>query len=321
MLISTDFDDDDFTRIGSDPDYDPDGVLLPESVQSGGRQTDGARNPSTTRASHKAGERGQQSALVVTGTVVPQGPPRPQNQQQQPQPPQRNPNNAGISRSSSAAGSLGHSRVQTESVAASKPALPINPTTGRVLNQPNRTTASAPQSPVKQGIPVSSNGEEPPGNGGVPAQVGFFSARVADRLPQIPATEGPLPPLPADLVTFNPHAESPSIRRTPGVDHRSSKPLSRDLKPIGIAQGGAAQSPAAVRGNIVNPQFDMARKIGAPGSPSPMANRGSYKAPTMKRPLQQPNLSRPPLGDLPANGNTSAADGGGDTKRPRLSTS
>jgi DNA repair and recombination protein RAD52 len=78
------------------------------------------------------------------------------------------------------------------------------------------------------------------------------------------------------------------------------------------------------RGNVMNPQMDVARRIGVPGAglPSPLQNRGSYKPPTMKRPIDSGgggNANRAPLGDLPANGPIGAGDGGGgDVKRQRL---
>jgi DNA repair and recombination protein RAD52 len=47
----------------------------------------------------------------------------------------------------------------------------------------------------------------------------------------------------------------------------------------------AAVSPA-LKGNVLIPQLDQARRIGAPGNAgSPLANRGQYRPPTMKRPL------------------------------------
>jgi DNA repair and recombination protein RAD52 len=58
------------------------------------------------------------------------------------------------------------------------------------------------------------------------------------------------------------------------------------------------------------------RMIGAPHSPSPVANRSSYKPPTLlKRPAD--NAGRVPLNDLPANGPVSAAADGPDSKRQR----
>lgn len=73
--------------------------------------------------------------------------------------------------------------------------------------------------------------------------------------------------------------------------------------------------------NLGNPQLDTTRRIGAPGSPSPMnmGNRNSYKPPTMmKRPM--PEANRAPLTDLQTNGNGTAGDAheNGDAKRQRL---
>jgi DNA repair and recombination protein RAD52 len=68
--------------------------------------------------------------------------------------------------------------------------------------------------------------------------------------------------------------------------------------------------------NIVNPQLDAMRRIGAPGGFSPMANRGSFKQP-MKRPVDANAANRTPLTDLPANGPI-GADTGGDAKRQRI---
>lgn len=72
--------------------------------------------------------------------------------------------------------------------------------------------------------------------------------------------------------------------------------------------------------NLANPQLDATRRIGAPGSPSPMSmgNRNSYKPPTMtKRPMV--DAGRAPLTDLQTNGNELAGDAhGGEAKRQRL---
>lgn len=205
---------------------------------------------------------------------------------------------------------------------------------GRVLNQPSRTgPPSAPASPAR--FNKSSDDTE---SAGLPPQgAGFFSARAVIMFPegQPPPTEGqggPPPPLPTNLPVFNPHAESPSIRKTPGVDHKSSKPLTKDLKHVpGSSQALATGAPAnGPRPNILNPQLDGMRRIGAPGSPSPMANRGMYKPPTLKRPVDaggggaagatsgNGNAARAPLVDLPANGPIGGGDAGGDVKRQRL---
>ncbi|KAH6674643.1 hypothetical protein B0J14DRAFT_45820 [Halenospora varia] len=216
---------------------------------------------------------------------------------------------------------------------------------GRILNQPSRGggPASAPNSPARhqpnRPSSLDPTDNEPPI--GLPPQgAGFFSARAATMLPPPPTTDGaPLPPdapIPThnNLPVFNPHAESPSIRKTPGIDHKSSKPTTREGKHVPGSQstatpitGGGIQRAS---GNVLNPQLDGARRIGVPGSPSPMANRNQYRPPTIKRPLDGgaggmnaggngEQGGRTPLVGLDANG--SLAGGGGEgheVKRQRL---
>lgn len=106
--------------------------------------------------------------------------------------------------------------------------------------------------------------------------VGFFTARAAET---IQSASGTLPQAPS----FNPHLESPSIRKTAGVDHSKTKPVAREL--VG-APPPPVLSPAS-RPNFGNPQADKARRVGMPGSvASPLANRSSYKPPQMKRPAE-----------------------------------
>ncbi|KAL8766595.1 MAG: hypothetical protein Q9209_006660 [Squamulea sp. 1 TL-2023] len=141
--------------------------------------------------------------------------------------------------------------------------------------------------------------------------VGFYTARAAET---IQSASGILPQAPS----FNPRLESPSIRKTAGVDHSKTKPIAREL--VG-APPAPLLSPAS-RPNFVNPQADKARRVGMPGSGvSPLANRSLYKPPQMKRPaegnlIQQP---RPALGDVTSitvNVPPDAGDGG-EVKRQR----
>ncbi|KGQ05325.1 hypothetical protein BB8028_0004g03720 [Beauveria bassiana] len=170
----------------------------------------------------------------------------------------------------------------------------------------------------------------------------FFSARAVTT----DAAQGAsIPPHKQQL--FNPKAESPSIRKTPGIDHSSSKPLSRSGQHVpapsqtggssattpsrpsaagGPLGGGGLVGPGghAAKGHAINPSLDMARRIGAPGGPpSPLANRNSYKPPTMKRPLGQGegNAPRVPLSERPPNGLVEVSSAGPDgleTKRQRM---
>ena len=161
--------------------------------------------------------------------------------------------------------------------------------------------------------------------------VGFFSARAVNK--EIPesslAGEGLVPKA---QQMFNPKAESPSIRRTPGIDRNSSKPI---LKSTLQAQGSQSGLPPgsglgsrppvgsqAGRGNVVNPHMDQTRRIGAPNAGvSPLANRSQYKPPTMKRPLPGggPAQGRPALAEMSTNGDVAegAAQNGLDTKRQK----
>ena len=127
---------------------------------------------------------------------------------------------------------------------------------------------------------------------------GFYSARAASLLQSQPlaADSAPAP------VQFNPHADSPSIRKTSGVDHTKSKPVVRES--IGLPSAGMRSVvPAGMA--VIGDALGGARRVGMPPSPAPM-NRGSYKPPAMiKRPLEANSAAggeaakRIPLGELP----------------------
>uniref|UniRef100_L2FUQ9 RAD52 homolog n=1 Tax=Colletotrichum fructicola (strain Nara gc5) TaxID=1213859 RepID=L2FUQ9_COLFN len=161
----------------------------------------------------------------------------------------------------------------------------------------------------------------------------IFWKQIPDSALQGNNTDAPLM-MPAGQQAFNPKAESPSIRKTPGIDHNSSKPLSRNGTHVPPTSTQQAETPAKGSGftpvrpagasPAPNPQFSQARRIGAPGGAgSPLANRGSYRPPTMKRPLQQDGgAGRPALADVSNNGGVSTASGGGpglDPKRQKMS--
>ncbi len=134
--------------------------------------------------------------------------------------------------------------------------------------------------------------------------VGFFTARAAESLQSGPG-------LSAKAPAFNPHLESPSIRKTAGVDHTKTKPIGREVV-------GAAPVPMPNRANFVNPQTDKSRRVGMPvGAASPLQNRGSYKPPQMKRPAGS-DAMRPALGDVTSASVNASTDDGGDVKRQRF---
>ncbi|KAJ0370222.1 hypothetical protein COL154_001353 [Colletotrichum chrysophilum] len=295
-----DFDEADFAVVEGEH---PDEVVLPPAVN----------NTANSRAA----------------SVAP-APPVPQHMQTS--------NNRPLGRSTSA-GNLGrapqtpnqaHSRPQPQAAYGNRPQPPNQP---RAPTNP--TAPSAPAAP-----PANGNMTTPGGGGGGanPAEpIAFFSARAVQQIPdsalQGNNTDAPLM-MPAGQQAFNPKAESPSIRKTPGIDHNSSKPLSRNGTHVPPTSTQQAETPAkgsgftpvrpAGAGPAPNPQFSQARRIGAPGGAgSPLANRGSYRPPTMKRPLQQDGgAGRPALADVSNNGGVSTASGGGpglDPKRQKMS--
>ncbi len=128
--------------------------------------------------------------------------------------------------------------------------------------------------------------------------VGFFTARAAETLQSGPG-------LPVKAPAFDPHLESPSIRKTAGIDHTKTKPVGREAV-------GAPLLPTVPRANFVNPQSDKTRRVGMPMvAASPLQNRGSYKPPQMKRAVESgPRFA---LGEV-----TNVVSDAGDVKRQRV---
>jgi DNA repair and recombination protein RAD52 len=167
---------------------------------------------------------------------------------------------------------------------------------------------------------------------------GFFSARAVDLLRDNPNS------IPSGAPQFDPHAESPSIRKTAGVDHTKSIPISRPM----LGTASPAPAPAPNLREHVNPTPDLQRRVGAHGarmgSPSPISRGPSVSS---YRPLTRPNPDqrsisnpvasnrggvppaqnlngkRPPLVDVNMNDPSGAAgvpvSGPNDPKRPRVS--
>lgn len=308
-----DFDEADFSV--PDPDAHPDEVVLLESSRpahhssgvQNGHASNGVVNVNQIRPSANRQQPTRPPAVVSSGTNNGGLPPQPQTP------------HSGLMRSTSGAGQM----RPPQDAGPPKPVQQGQPAdsaqfivAGKVRYQPSRAgLPSTPASPARLDptLSDSDNALPPPG-------AGFFSAKAAARITE-GSTGEPLPAQPLNLPAFNPHADSPSFWKTPGVDHNSTKPLTRELKHV----PGSTQStpdtagPGGMRGNVVNPQLNAARRIGAPGASSPMANRGSYKPPTLKRPVEGAGVNRAPLVDLPANG-TIVPGEGGDIKRQRLSS-
>ncbi|KAJ6000755.1 hypothetical protein N7481_001164 [Penicillium waksmanii] len=258
-------------------------------------------------------------------TVTPSKPERwnPGNQvARQPLPPNGRPNPSAIP----AQGRPMPPNGLPNNVPNSRPGGPpqVLPTPGTDVQNPNGLPS------VKTEPTAGLNQDQQPPTG--TQSVGFFSARVADMLRDNP-NAGPAPG-----SQFDPHAESPSIRKTAGVDHTKSVPISRPML------SNASPAPNNSR-DFVNPATDFQRRVGAPGGVaggvgSPLSRgpststfrpltRATPNAAAMNRvnvPPQNMNGKRPPLSDVTnaspgANNPTAAPQAASptDSKRPRVS--
>jgi DNA repair and recombination protein RAD52 len=181
----------------------------------------------------------------------------------------------------------------------------------------------APQQPQQQSLSSNTPQQIPP--------VGFYSARAA---PQVNSDGNAV--VPSNIPKFDPHSESPSIRKTPGIDHNKTIPVKRGLAGATVATAPAVQDGIFPRTNLprdfVNPSTDMHRRIGAPGigmqSPGTMTG-SAYRPPTRRGPDLsvasgtggQTNTAtrRAPLGDISnMQQSTTGTSEGSDPKRQRI---
>ncbi|KAK0281202.1 DNA repair protein rad52 [Friedmanniomyces endolithicus] len=130
--------------------------------------------------------------------------------------------------------------------------------------------------------------------------------------------------LPDTALAFNPHADSPSIRRTHGMNPGKSAPVTRTaivsnavpsaVQPAmagGNGLNGLNGATTPVRTNFVNPAADMNRRIGAPmPAGGGMSNRNAYRPPTAV------GVKRPPLADV-SNVHLNQMDGASDVKKQK----
>lgn len=195
-------------------------------------------------------------------------------------------------------------------------------------SQPNANANAQPNPQINPVPGPNPDANQPPGS----QTVGFYSARAAEQLRDNPNAA----PLPG--TQFDPHAESPSIRKTAGVDHTKTLPISRPM----LSNASPASNNSR---DYINPATDLQRRVGAPGVPSSPLSRGpstsSYRPltrpnidprnasnPAMNRggsvPPQNLNGKRPPLTDVtnanasPGTNTTALPPGPNDPKRPRV---
>lgn len=224
----------------------------------------------------------------------------------------------------------------------SRPGQPAKPIPGNNMNRPPQPQPHTPrqgQPPRPQNAPQGrdslNQAMAPPPQAAPGEPVAFFSARST--MPDSNQSGGNQN---QQKQLFNPKADSPSIRKTPGIDHTSSKPVARSGQHVPPANSQAPStqsgntggftplrqsvSSSQARGNATNPSIDQARRIGAPGGGlgSPLANRGQYKPPTMKRTLPSEGNGadgpRAPLVDIPTNASNGSSGDGLDAKRQKV---
>lgn len=156
------------------------------------------------------------------------------------------------------------------------------------LPQPRLSETNTPSGITKgPGISESSSSSEPE------PPIGFYTARAATSVQDGPNKAAKAPP-------FNPHLESPSIRKTAGVDHTTTTPVNREIvsgnpqaQLIGRQnEAGTGTLPPRPTSNFIHPQTDKMRKLGMPGggTGSPVQNRGMYKPPQMLKRPPPPSL-------------------------------
>lgn len=87
-------------------------------------------------------------------------------------------------------------------------------------------------------------------SGGPPSDgVGFLSARAVKQIVgQEDVEKAKLPSAPLSTQAFNPNAESPSIRKTPGIDHTKSKPVNRSGQHVAPTENKGGDSGGKVTG-------------------------------------------------------------------------
>lgn len=180
--------------------------------------------------------------------------------------------------------------------------IPV-PTAGRTMpstvesiqghRPPIANRSNIPKPPPPQNYANSSTSEptvhqtKPPqtsvGPDGYEVPVGFITGRAAEIMQKSEVPSGAIP----HKNAFNPHAQSPSIRRTSGIDHNTSQKVTHiDVVKAKVQQQQQQQHvpgvpPNNTGPNFVNPRADPARRIGMPpaAGQSPLANRGQYKPP------------------------------------------
>ncbi|KAI8633583.1 hypothetical protein F5Y19DRAFT_461940 [Xylariaceae sp. FL1651] len=303
LALDEDFGDFDMADFGVTEDGHPDEVVLPGSHEHTANSSEKPQYAITANANDPArpptnGHPSKSMQPPSRPTVQPSRAPQTPNQQ-----PQRQ-----------AAPYQGRPTLQQQQ--QPRPANHTN-TAAQQAMATNRTMTpppnAAPRPPSAMNAP----------NGASNELATFFSARSVKDVPEN-ADPGTAVIVEQGAKIFDPRAESPSIRKTPGIDHQSTKPLSRSGKHVPPVKRELDQQRPVPNDppNVVNPSLSQVRQIGAPGGGgSPLGNRGQYRPLTMKRPAPggPDGGNRTPLTEVSTNGApTGAGSAGVDMKRQRM---
>lgn len=158
--------------------------------------------------------------------------------------------------------------------------------------------SSSPCKPSQHFAPQGAPTNEPPG---------FFSAKAAG------ANAAAAP-------RFNPHAESPSIRKTPGIDHRKSAPVKHELVKQPLPPGVSAPGPK----DFVDPRSNTGRQLGAGQPPQPNRSAPGFSGGCMTTSAYRPPTRRSDATAAGSTGQSIYGSGSGNgnmaagVKRPPL---
>lgn len=200
------------------------------------------------------------------------------------------------------------------------PALP----NGRTTNG-HQTTNREPQLPQNDNLaPIFFDGSEPAEAAesleelGPPPQLpaGAMSGFVRVRLTEQAVTSTDV------LGSFNPNADTPSIRRTALLNSGKSQPIRRsDIAAAAgtVVEESNSDTPAPPAGNPVVPAVDTGRRVGMPVTrgQSPLGGK-PFRAHSVKRAAPAgAEAIRQPLTDV-SNGQSNSVSGPGEAKKPKL---
>lgn len=196
-----------------------------------------------------------------------------------------------------------------------RPPHPQNPQAHQRPAQmpPNGPKTSTPENPQQNGQHTR-NGASYQGSFEGAPNIGFVTSRAAETIQNVQSPNA-LPTVAKNAPAFNPHADSPSLRRTAGLSHNSSKPIKRSdimaaLDPqhsdesagttesTKTAGSGATAAPSAAS-NTTHATNGQANGNNHAAPTNGAANRSNFVNPQtdMNRRIGMPQMAQSPMGN------------------------